>query len=366
MPKRTSLYETHVAAGARMIEFAGWEMPVQYTGVLEEHKTVREYAGLFDLSHMGELFFFGPDALATLQYLTTNDVANIAVGQAQYSLLCLPTGGIVDDIVIYRLDDGYMVVVNAANLDKDVAWIQSQLRGDVTFENRSAATALLAIQGPLAAEILGKLTTTNLDAIYNFEACKGKVAGVEAIISRTGYTGEDGFELYFDDQYAPKLWSELLRIGTPLGLVPVGLGARDTLRLEAKLSLYGNDLDENTTPLEAGLGYFVKLAKEAFIGKEALMKQKADGIGRKLVGFVMQERGIPRHGYPLLSADGKKVGVVTSGSVSPSTGKEIGLGYVESSLANPGETIYVEVRGKAKAAEIIKGRFVEAKTRRRP
>ncbi|HHT27496.1 MAG TPA: glycine cleavage system aminomethyltransferase GcvT [Firmicutes bacterium] len=366
MSKRTPLYEAHVAAGARMIEFAGWEMPVQYTGVLEEHKTVRRYAGLFDLSHMGELFISGPDALEALQYLTTNDAAKIDVGQAQYSLLCLPTGGIVDDIVIYRLEDGYMVVVNAANSDKDVEWIQSRLRGDVTFENRSANTALLAVQGPLAAEILAKLTTTDLDALYSFEACRGQVAGVDAIISRTGYTGEDGFELYFDDQYAVQLWTELLRVGTPLGMAPVGLGARDTLRLEAKLSLYGNDLDENTTPLEAGLSYFVRFEKEEFIGREALLEQKAEGIRRKLVGFVMQERGIPRHGYPLLSASGEKVGVVTSGSVSPSTGKEIGLGYVQSELAVPGETIYVEMRGKARAAEIIKGRFVAAKTRRRP
>lgn len=366
MPKRTALYEAHVAAGARMIEFAGWEMPVQYAGVLEEHKTVRELAGLFDLSHMGELFLSGPDALAALQYLTTNDVAKIAVGQAQYSLLCLPDGGIIDDVVIYRLADGYMMVVNAANTEKDVAWIQKNLRGDVTFTDRSADTALLAVQGPLAAEILSKLTTADLAALYSFEACCGQVAGVDAIISRTGYTGEDGFELYFPASHAARLWDELMRVGKPLGLVPVGLGARDTLRLEARLTLYGNDLDETTTPLEAGLGYFVRLEKEEFIGKEALVAQKAAGTTRKLVGFVMQERGIPRHGYPLLSADGEKVGVVTSGSVSPSTGKEIGLGYVQSGLAVPGNTIYVDVRGKARAAEIIKGRFVEARTRRRP
>ncbi len=365
MPKNTPLHAWHQAAGARLIDFAGWEMPVQYTGVLEEHKAVRSAAGLFDLSHMGELFFAGPEALAALQSLTTNDVAKLRVGQAHYSLLCRPDGGIVDDILVYRLEPGYMMVVNAANIEKDVAWISEHLPPGVVMENRSAVTALIAVQGPLAAQIVQELTTFDLTELYAFEAASSTVTGQAALISRTGYTGEDGFELYLADTAAPAVWERLLAVGTPKGMVPVGLGARDTLRLEARLTLYGNDIDDTTTPFEAGLGYFVRLEKGDFVGRAALAAQKERGVGRKLVAFVVEGRGIPRHGYPLLSPAGAVIGRVTSGSYSPSLARDIGLGYVEMSFAAPGTLIGVDIRGKARPAEIIKGRFVEARTRRR-
>lgn len=365
MAKRTPLYDVHVAAGARMIEFGGWEMPVQYSGVLEEHRAVRSNAGIFDLSHMGELLVSGPDALPALQALTTNDLSLLQIGQAQYSLLCLPTGGVVDDIVIYRRPNDYMVVVNAANIAKDAAWLTSHLSGQVILENRSAETALIAVQGPAAAKIVEAVAGVKLDHLYAFEWTTAKIAGVEAVLARTGYTGEDGFELFLPTSAAQAVWHMLMEEGSPLGMVPVGLGARDTLRLEARLSLYGNDITESTTPLEAGLGYFVKLDKGEFVGRTALLAQKEQGLRRRLVGFVVKERGIPRHGYRLLAPDNTTIGEVTSGSFSPTLGKDIGLGYVTIEHASPGSQIQVDIRGKGRAAEVVQGRFVEARTRRR-
>jgi len=367
MSKRTPLYDIHVAAGARIIDFAGWQMPVQYTGVLEEHRGVRSRAGLFDLSHMGELFFSGPKALAALQQLTTNDVSLLTVGQAQYSLLCRDDGGIVDDVIIYRLNEGYMMVVNAANIDKDVAWISARLPAGATMEDRSDNTALIAIQGPSAAAIMQKCTEYPLDNLYAFEAAQAKIGDAEVLLSRTGYTGEDGFEVYiYDNTYASVIWESLMKAGEPEGLLPVGLGARDTLRLEARLTLYGNDIDETTSPLEAGLGFFIRFDKGDFIGRAALAAQKAEGLKRRLVAFNVAGRGIPRHGYALYSPSGAQIGQVTSGSYAPSLERDIGMGYVLTKFATPGSLIAVDVRGKARPAEIVKGRFMPANTRRRP
>ena len=365
MSKCTPLYSWHQAAGARLIEFGGWQMPVQYVGVLEEHKAVRTKAGLFDLSHMGELYFRGPAALSTLQELTSNDVSQLQVGQAQYSLLCRPEGGIVDDILVYRLPDEYLMVVNAANIDKDVAWINEHLQPGVVMDNRSASTALIAIQGPLAAEILQQLTSCPLEQLYAFEASSGQVAGYEALISRTGYTGEDGFELYLAADAALPVWEELIKAGTPQGMMPIGLGARDTLRLEARLTLYGNDIDDTTSPYEAGLGYFVRLEKGEFSGSATLAAQKAVSPAKKLVAFIVSDRGIPRHGYSILASTGEVIGQVTSGTYSPTLEKDIGMGYVAAEYAAPGTLIGIDVRGKARPAAVIKGRFVPSQGRRR-
>ena len=365
MLKRTPLYDVFKAAVAKMVEFGVWEMPVHYSGVLVEHRTVRTKAGMFDLSHMGELMVSGPDAMQALQAVTTNDLSTLEEGRAQYSILCLPNGGIIDDILVYRLPEGYLLVVNAANTEKDIKWLQEQLKGDVKLEDRSAETALIAVQGPLAEEILQKLTSISLDELYSFEWTSGDVAGVACMISRTGYTGEDGYELYFAAERAVKVWEALMEVGTPLGMVPVGLGARDTLRLEARLTLYGNDIDETTTPLEAGLGFFVKLDKPEFIGREALLAQREEGVPRRLVAFVMEGRGIPRKGYPIRDEQGNEIGVVTSGSFSPTLEKDIGMGYVKASLADAGSRIFIDIRGKYRPAEIIKGRFVQGHTRRR-
>lgn len=307
----------------------------------------------------------GPDALQALQAVTTNDLSTLDEGRAQYSILCLPDGGIIDDILVYRLPEGYLLVVNAANTDKDIEWLRQHLKGDVRLEDRTPETALIAVQGPLAEAILQKLTSVALSELYSFEWTPGDVAGVPCMISRTGYTGEDGFELYFAAERAVDVWEALTEAGAPLGMVPVGLAARDTLRLEARLTLYGNDIDETTTPLEAGLGFFVKLEKPDFIGREALLAQREAGVLRRLVAFVMEGRGIPRSGYPIRDEQGNDIGVVTSGSFSPTLEKDIGMGYVQTSSANAGSRIFIDIRGKARPAEIIKGRFVQGHTRRR-
>jgi len=364
--KRTPLFQVHQAAGARLIEFAGYEMPVQYSGVLEEHRTVRLKAGIFDLSHMGEFLFTGPEALGALQRLLTNDLSKLEVGGAQYSLLCLENGGIVDDVIVFRLAQGYLMVVNAANIAKDLDWIKAHLPEGVHLEDQSEDTALIAVQGPEAARIVQALTSLALDGLYSFEAAEDQVAGKKALIARTGYTGEDGFEIYLGAADAVAVWEALMAVGQPLGLVPVGLGARDTLRLEAGLTLYGHEIDERTTPLEAGLGYFVRFEKGDFLGKEALLKQKAEGVKQKLVAFTVEGRGIPRQGYPLLAPDGSVIGRVTSGSFSPTLERDIGMGYVQTAFAAPGTLIGVDIRGKARPAEVIKGRFVPSRTRRRP
>jgi len=369
-PKRTPLYDEHVAAGARMIEFAGFAMPVEYSGIIAEHKTVRSAAGLFDLSHMGEFSVSGPGAAAFMEWAVTNKVANMKEGQARYAVICKPDGGIVDDVVVYRRADDFLIVANAANIEKDVAWLDYLRRSwpgeggppvnpeDVVIRDLSDETALIAIQGPRSEAVLARLTGADLSAVRPFRFVEDRVAGHRALISRTGYTGEDGFELYIAPEAAVPLWRALLEAGGPDGLVPVGLGARDTLRLEMRFPLYGNDIDETTTPLEAGLDFVVKFDKEGFVGKEALERQRDQGVPRRLVGFKLEGRGIPRQGYPLF-AGGREVGRVTSGSMSPSLGEPVGMGYVEAACAEPGTLLDMEMRGRRIPARVVEGRFVE-------
>jgi aminomethyltransferase len=339
-----------------MVEFAGWDMPVQYAGLLDEHAAVRERAGLFDVSHMGEVVFRGPDALASLQRLFTNDLARCADGQAQYGCLCQDDGGIVDDVVVYRRSaSDLLVCVNAANRQKDFDWLHGHAFG-AEVVNESDAWAQLALQGPLAPQILQKLTSVRLGGVGSYRFTEGDVAGVPCLVARTGYTGEDGFELFCPPERAAGLWDALLEAGAPEGARPCGLGARDSLRLEMAYRLYGSDMDETTTPLEAGLAWVVKLDKGEFVGREALRRQKEGGVGRKLVGFVLTEPGIARHGYPVVQG-GKPVGTVTSGTKSPSLGTSIGLAYVPAALAAEGSTFAVEIRGRPVAARVVKTPF---------
>lgn len=355
---RTPLYEEHVRAGAKIVPFAGYEMPVQYpTGIIQEHKAVRERAGLFDVSHMGELEIRGGDALGLLQYVTTNDASKVAVGQAQYTVLCNEDGGAIDDCIVYRFEDHYLVVANASNKDRDRDHIaQYAERFGTQVIDRSEETALLALQGPRAQRVLERLGEAQLNTIAYYHFAEGDVADVPAIISRTGYTGEDGFELYLPADGAVRVWKRILEAGQEDGVLPVGLGARDSLRLEMGYILYGNDLDERRTPLEAGLGWVTKLDKGEFIGREALQRQKSDGVRDRLVAFVLQERGFPRHGYEI-RIDGEPAGEVTSGVHAPSLEKGIGLAYVPVEAARPGTMIEVMVRGKAVPAEIVRPPF---------
>ncbi len=362
--KRTPLYPFHVRAGARMVPFGGWEMPVQYTGIIEEHRTVRRAVGLFDVSHMGEFEFRGPDALAFLQTITTNDVASLEVGQVQYSLMCLPDGGIVDDLTLYRIKrDEFLMTVNAANIDKDWAWVQEHLRESVKAENVSDITALFAVQGPRAEAVLGRLADADPTAIDYYRFVKGRVAGAESYISRTGYTGEDGFEIYCYAREAERVWEALLDAGKQDGLAPIGLGARDTLRLEMKYALYGNDIDRTTNPIEAGLGWVVKPGKGDFIGRDAIRRASAEGPRRKLVGFEMVDRAVPRHGYRILR-DGREIGVVTSGSYGPSVERFIGVGYLPADSSAIGTEIQIEVRGAPHAARVVKTPFYSSRVKR--
>ena len=356
--QRTPLNDEHEALGGKMVPFAGFSMPVQYpTGIVKEHQAVREAAGLFDVSHMGEFEVRGPQALELVQHLLTNDASRLSVGQAQYTVLCTPEGTALDDCILYRLEDRYMVVVNAGNLAKDRAWFEkAAARFDVEFTDRSEEYGLLALQGPRAQEILAGLTDADLDAIAFYHFVEGRVAGRDAIISRTGYTGEDGFELYVAAGDATAVWRALLEAGAPAGLIPAGLGARDSLRLEVGYILYGNDLDESRTPLEAGLGWVVKLDKGPFVGSEALARQKEAGLDRKLAGFVVQERAFPRHGYEV-RVDGVVVGEVTSGVLSPSTGQGIGLAYLPAAVAKPGTRIEIMVRDRAVPADVVRPPF---------
>ncbi|HEX6796822.1 MAG TPA: glycine cleavage system aminomethyltransferase GcvT [Ktedonobacterales bacterium] len=354
--KRTPLFERHRALGARLVEFGGWEMPVQYSGILEEHKAVRQRAGLFDVSHMGEFRVEGAGALAFLQGLVPNDVARLSENQALYSQICLENGGTLDDLIIYRRgEDRYMVVVNAGTMEKDWAWFSQHgvSHSDVTLANISDATGLIALQGPLAQRILQPLTSTPLESIVYYHCLPGAVAGIECIISRTGYTGEDGFELYCSAERTGALWDVLLAAGEPVGLLPCGLGARDTLRLEAGYCLYDHELTESITPLEAGLGWTVKLNKGAdFIGRQALEDEKRDGLRQKLVGIVPRERGIPRAGYGIF-VQGERVGEVTSGTQAPALGHPVALGYVPPSHAAPGTAVAIDIRGNLVPAEIV-------------
>jgi aminomethyltransferase len=354
--KRTPLHSAHVESGARMVPFGGWDMPVQYTGIIEEHRTVRAAAGCFDVSHMGEFEVDGPGALAALQTLTTNDVAALEVGQVQYAVLCHPHGGIVDDLTVYRLaGDRYMLTVNASNIDKDWAHV-TQHGGGGRWRNVSEETGLIAVQGPRAEGLVGRLADVDVTAIGYYRFVRGKVAGVGTLISRTGYTGEDGFELYVAAADAPRLWKALLEGGRAEGVAPIGLGARDTLRLEMRYALYGNDIDDTTNPLEAGLGWVVKPAKGDFIGREALERLRAAGLARRLVGLEMAERAVPRHGYPVVK-DGAAAGVVTSGSYGPSVDRYIAMAYVPAAHAAVGSEVGVEIRGQAKPARVVKTPF---------
>ena len=356
MAKRTPLYDVHVQSGARMVEFAGWDMPVQYSGVLDEHEAVRTRAGLFDVSHMGEVVFRGPRALEALNRIFTNDLNRVVDGQAQYGCLCRENGGIVDDVVIYRRSaQDLLVCVNAGNRDKDFEWLRDHA-GGAQVTNESDDWVQLALQGPRAAAILQPLTGADLGALKTYHFTEGEVAGVPCTIARTGYTGEDGFELFCRPALGPKLWKALVDAGGPAGLVPAGLGARDTLRLEVAYRLYGSDMDDATTPLEAGLGWVVKFDKGDFIGRDAMLRQKAAGLPRKLVGFVLTDPGIARHGYDVLH-DGRKVGVVTSGTKSPSLKTSIGLAYVPPALAAEGSSIAIDIRGRPAAAQVVKTPF---------
>jgi aminomethyltransferase len=353
MPKRTPLYETHRVLGARVIEFGGWDMPVQYSGILAEHQAVRTRAGLFDLSHMGEIEVSGPHALDALQELVVTDVTRIQLGQAQYSLMCYPDGGIVDDIVVYRTaEDRFFVCVNAANINKDFEWMTQHNPAQATMVDQSDEYALIAVQGPSAPGIVQRLTPLNLSAVRRYWFTTGDVAGVPALIARTGYTGEDGFELFVAADQAVDVWNACLDVGRADGMLPIGLGARDTLRLEVAYMLYGNDIDAQTTPLEAGLHRLVRFEKPVFIGREALLQQQAAGIRKQFVGLSMDEAGIPRHGY-WLRHDGRQVGVVTSGTQSPSLGVGIALGYVPPECAAVGTPLAVEIRGRQVRAHVV-------------
>jgi aminomethyltransferase len=360
--KRTRLYECHEKLGGRMIEFFGWQMPVEYRGIVEEHLAVRQKAGLFDVSHMGEIIIEGKDALNFVQYLTPNDAGRLAIDQAQYTALTTPRGTFVDDLLVYCLaPDKYLLVVNAANSDKDHAWILSQKGSfDVEVDNASDRFSQLALQGPRAVEILQPLADIDLTILKSFWASRGKVAGVEVLVSRTGYTGEDGFEIYTLSPEPAVIWNEIIKRGEEFGLLPVGLGARDTLRLEAKLMLYGNDIDETTTVLEADLKWIIKFKKGDFLGREALSKQLEEGVKRKIAGFELVERGISRPHYPVF-VHGDKAGEVTSGTYSPFLKKSIGLTYLPIEHTEAGTEIEVGIRDRR-----VKGIVVPTPFYRRP
>ncbi len=361
--KRTPLYDAHVKAGARMVPFGGWEMPVQYAGIVEEHRTVRTTVGLFDVSHMGEFEVDGAQALPVLQSLTTNDVSALDIGQVQYAALCYPDGGIVDDLTVYRLGaERYMLTVNAGNIDKDWEWVTTHGAG-ARWRNVSADTALIAVQGPKAEALVGALADRDVRDIGYYRFVHGVVGGVHTLISRTGYTGEDGFELYVAATDGTRLWSALLDAGRAHGVAPIGLGARDTLRLEMRYALYGNDIDATTNPLEAGLGWIVKPAKGSFIGRDAIEKVRAAGLTRRLVGLEMAERAVARHGYRVVRDDAP-VGIVTSGSYGPSVDRYIAMAYVAVEHAAVGTEVGVEIRGQAKPARVVKTPFHPSRTKK--
>jgi aminomethyltransferase len=351
--KETPLTPLHRELGARLVPFAGYWMPVQYHSISEEHRTVREAAGLFDVSHMGEFRISGAGAAAFLDRVTVNDVAGLESGRAQYSCLCRPGGGILDDIVLYALGNAYLMVVNAANAEKDLAWLTEHAPPGVTVEDRSEETALLALQGPRAADVLAPLAGLDVRRLRYYHFAEGTVTGLPALISRTGYTGEDGFELYVGSEAAVPLWSALLEAGREHGLQPAGLGARDTLRLEMKYPLYGNDIDESTHPLEAGLGWIVRLEKGDFIGREALARVKAEGLRRKLVGFRLLERAFPRPHHPVWLEGAPTGEEVRSGTVSPTLGWPIGTCYLPAAAARRGTRFEVAIRGRRVAAEVV-------------
>lgn len=357
--KKTALTSTHIDLGAKMVEFAGYYMPLQYEGLGIEHETVRNNVGVFDVSHMGEFLLTGPTAIDLIQKVSSNDATKLTIGKAQYSCLPNDQGGIVDDLIIYRIkEEQYLLVVNASNMEKDWDWISKHNTMGVDMKDLSMNYSLLAIQGPKAVEAMQSLTSIDLAEIkfYNFEVAD--FAGIEhVIISATGYTGSGGFEIYCKNSEAKQIWDKVFEAGADFGIKPIGLAARDTLRLEKGYCLYGNDINDTTSPLEAGLGWVTKFTKD-FVNSENLKAQKEAGVTRKLVGFEMLERGIPRHDYPIVDADGKEIGIVTSGTMSPSLNKGIGMGYVPKELSKPDSEIYIQVRKKQIKAKVVKMPFL--------
>jgi aminomethyltransferase len=360
-PKKTPFYHVHVRNKAKIVEFADYLMPIQFRGIMEEHRKVRSSVGLFDITHMGEFEVWGKDAESFIQKMTTNDVSKLDTYQVQYSCMCYDHGGIVDDLLVYRLPDHFLLVVNGACLEKDFEWLSDHLSGDVELRNLSEQTALLALQGPKAEPVLEKLTDYDLSDLRFYWAAWGKVNGIEMLFSRTGYTGEDGFELYFSPDHAESMWNALMEAGKEFDIEPIGLGARDSLRLEMKYMLYGNDIDRTTIPLEAGLGWIVKPNKGDFLGKEPILKLKESGLTRKLVAFELKDKAFPRPHYEI-QKDGQKIGLVTSGTFSPSLNKGIGLGYVPIELSKTDAQFDILIRGKANGAVVIKPPFYKGFT----
>ncbi|GAB1462616.1 glycine cleavage system aminomethyltransferase GcvT [Pedobacter sp.] len=360
MMKNTALTEKHIALGAKMVPFAGYNMPVQYEGINVEHATVRNAVGVFDVSHMGEFILKGEHALDLIQRVTSNDASKLYDGKIQYSYLPNEDGGIVDDLLVYRIDEKtYMLVVNASNIEKDWNWIQKFNNKGVEMHNISDQTSLLAIQGPKAADALQSLTDMDLASMEYYTFKKGKFAGVDnVLVSATGYTGAGGFEVYFENQYADQIWEAVFKAGAEFGIKPIGLGARDTLRLEMGFCLYGNDIDDTTSPFEAGLGWVTKFTKE-FTNSAALLAEKEAGVARKLVGFEMVDRGIPRHDYIVVDAEGNQIGKVTSGTQSPSLQKAIGMAYVTKDFAKEGTEIFIDIRNNKVKAKIVKFPFLK-------
>ena len=358
--KKTPFTDVHIELGAKMHEFAGFNMPIEYSGIMDEHTTVCNAVGVFDVSHMGEFWINGPKALELIQKITSNDASKLKVGKIQYTSFVNEAGGIIDDFLLYHMEEEkYMLVVNAGNIQKDWAWVNKHNTMGAIVEDASDHTALLALQGPKATELLQKLTDTDLSTIPYYAFENGTVAGIEnVIISNTGYTGAGGFELYFYPDHGEKMWNALFEAGQEFGIKPAGLGARDTLRLEMGFNLYGNDMTEETSPLEAGLGWITKLTEgNDFIGRDVLEKQKADGVTRKLCAFTLSERGIPRQGYKIVNADDEEIGEVTSGTMSPMMKVGIGMGYVKPEYSKLGTEIFIKVRNKNLKAEVVKPPF---------
>jgi len=354
--KKTALYDIHKKLGAKIVEFAGFYMPIQYKGITDEHVRVRTSVGIFDVSHMGEFEFIGPKALDFLQYMTINDIKKLDIYQAQYSALCYDHGGIVDDLLIYRFPNRFIMVVNAANIEKDFEWLQKHLIDGVILKNRSDEYSLLAIQGRKAEATLQKLTDDDLSQMKTYWFEEGVLAGINMMIARTGYTGEDGFEIMFSPEHSERVWQAIMEAGKEFNIETIGLGARDTLRMEVKYCLYGSDIDQTTNPLEAGIGWITKIDKGDFIGRDAIQKVKQEGIQRKLVGFELKGKAIPRHGYKIFNEQ-SEIGFVTSGMFSPILQKPIGLGYVKIEYSKIDSELNIDIRGRRFPARVVKTPF---------
>jgi aminomethyltransferase len=358
MAKRTGFYEQHVAARAKIVEFAGYDMPIQYHSMVAEHKRVRESVGVFDVSHMGEVEISGPMALDYVQKITINDAAKLAPGEAQYSAMCKPDGGIVDDLIVYRRsEDQFLLVINAANIGKDFAWIEANKIAGAEAVDRSDFYSQLAVQGPQSIATLQKLTLIDLNSIAYYKFSEGELAGAPMLISHTGYTGETGFELYFDRRYSESVWRQILAAGEEFAIEPIGLGARDSLRLEKGYALYGNDIDESTSPLEARLGWICKFEKADFLGRDYLLRQKETGVQRRLSALLLHDKGFPRHGYEVFSGH-DKIGYITSGTVSPMLNRGIAMAYLDKPFDEVGSEVQIDIRGKQARASVVKLPFV--------